>query len=233
MRPTRELINEAEPRPPVEPFTDIATAAYCPRKLYYRRKNDDGEPPESVASIRNLAFRYEELLDPAQDLTAEPIAVTPTRYRSNLGRTKARLDRWSELVDPAETRAFLAGKDANGIVHKLLADPPVPVIVSSGEPPDRGVWKPQSVRATAAAKALSWERERSIEEAYIEYPAYGIIRTLRLTTRRKAAYRSALRTVGSLDGPPPRLGDDARCRACEYREECGTRTRSLRSRLSL
>lgn len=217
----------------MEPFTEIATAAYCPRKLYYRRKNDDGTPPERIAAIRNLAFRYEELLAPGADLAKEPIAVTPSRYRSNLGGERARLDRWDELLDPAETRAYVEGKDANGIAHKLLSDPPVPVIVSPGEPPDRGVWKPQSVRATAAAKALSWERERPIEEAYIEYPAYGLVRRLRLTTRRKAAYRSALRTVESLDGPPPRLRDDARCQSCEYREECGTRTRSLRSRLSL
>jgi CRISPR-associated exonuclease Cas4 len=217
----------------VEAFTDIATAAYCPRKVYYRRKHGDGQPPDEIAKVRNLAFRYGELRDPASDLTAEPIALTPTQYRSNLGQAKARLERWDELANPAETRVFLNGKDANGIAHKLLSDPPVPTIISTGEPPDQGVWEPQSVRATAAAKALSWERETPIGTAYIEYPAYGIVRKIRLTTRRKAAYRRALRTVESLDGPPPRLSDDARCRSCEYREECGTKTRSLRSRLSL
>jgi CRISPR-associated exonuclease Cas4 len=217
----------------VEAFTDIATAAYCPRKLYYRRKRGDGSPPESVATIRNLAFRYEELLGSEGNLAAEPIAVAPAQYRENLEATKAHLDRWTELADPAETRVFLEGKDANGVAHKLLADPPTPVIVSPGEPPEQGVWKPQSVRATAAAKALAWERETPIERPYVEYPAYGVIREIRLTTRRKATYRSALRTAESLDGPPPRLGDDARCRACEYRSECGTRTQSLRSRLSL
>lgn len=217
----------------MESFTDIATAAYCPRKLYYRRKHEDKAPPDHVAAIRNLAYRYEELLDTGRDLTEDPITVTPAHYRENLEATRACLERWDDLVDPAETRVFLSGKDANGIAHKGLANPPVPVIVSPGEPPDRGVWKPQSVRATAAAKALAWERQTSVERAYVEYPAYGIIRTIRLTTRRKAAYRSALRTAESLDGPPPRLGNDARCRACEYREECGTKTRSLRSRLPL
>ncbi|MCQ4334058.1 hypothetical protein KM295_11325 [Natronomonas sp. F2-12] len=216
----------------MEAFTDIATATYCPRKLYYRRKHDDNEPPESVAGIRNLAFRYEDLLDSA-DLAAEPIAVSPSEYSETLGRTSVTTDRWGELVDPAETRVYLAGKDAHGIAHKLLEDPPAPVIVSPGEPPERGVWGPQGVRATAAAKALSWERKRPIERPYVEYPAYGIVRRVRLTTRRKAAYRKALRTAESLDGPPPRLGDDARCRACEYRSECGTKTRSLRSRLPL
>lgn len=217
----------------MEAFTDISTAAYCPRKLYYRRKHGDETPPADVGSVRNLAFRYEELLDPRCNLADEPIALTPTQYRSNLGSAKARLDRWNSLVDPAETRAFLRGKDANGIAHKRLTDPPAPVIVSTGEPPDRGVWEPQAVRATAAAKALSWEQREPVETAYLEYPAYGIVRTVRLTTRRKAAYRSALNAVESLDGPPPRLRDDSRCDACEYRTECGIETRSLRSRLSL
>ena len=126
----------------MESFTDIATAAYCPRKLYYRRKHEDRAPPDHVAAIRNLAYRYEELLDTGRDLTEDPIAVTPAHYRENLEATRARLERWDDLVDPAETRVFLSGKDANGIAHKGLANPPVPVIVSPGEPPDRGVWKP-------------------------------------------------------------------------------------------
>ena len=151
----------------MESFTDIATAAYCPRQLYYKRACDDMVPPERVASIRNLAFRYEELLDAERTLTNEPIVPTPTRYRSNLEDTKARLERWDELVEPPKTRVFLAGKDANGIAHKVLSEPPTPVIVSPGEPPDRGVWNHQAVRATAAAKALSWERKLAVERAYL------------------------------------------------------------------
>ena len=129
--------------------------------------------------------------------------------------------------------AAVARTDCRGVAHKLLAEPPRPVVVSPGRPPERGVWEPQSVRATAAAKALAWERGRPVERAIVEYPAHGVVRRLRLTTARKAAYRRALRTVRSLDGPPPRLDDDARCAACDYRTECGTKTASLRSRLGL
>lgn len=214
-------------------FTDLVTAAYCPRKLYYRRTRDDYEPSESVASIRNLAYRYEELLEPETDLTDEPIALTPTEYRSNLGCTKARLDRWADLVDPPQTRVFVRGKDANGIVHKLLSTPTTPVIVSPGTPPAHGIWEPHVVWAAAAAKALSWEREESVDRAYVEYPAHGVVRELRMTTRRKAAYRKALRIAASIDGPPGRIRNESRCAPCEYRAVCGTTTRSLRSRLSL
>lgn len=216
----------------MQTFTDLATAAYCPRQLYYRRRADDyGRPDDEIEAVRALAFRYAELLDPGTDLDAEPIACTPTQYRANLGSAKAGCDRWGELADPPERDVLLSGRDCRGVAQKVLADPPAPAIVSAGAPPERGVWGPQSVRATAAAKALAWERERPVERAYVEYPAHGVVRTVGLTTRRKAAYRRALRVARSLDGPPPRLRDDDRCAPCEYRSRCGVRTRSLRSLL--
>lgn len=214
-------------------FTDLSTATYCPRKLYYRRRDDDlGVPPE-VETIRELAFRYKTLLASETNLDDMPIEVTPTQYRSNLGCVKARLDCWSELADPADRHRLLEGKDCRGIAHKVLDQDGPPSILSAGQPPKQGVWKPQGVRATAAAKALAWERQTPVERAFVEYPAYGIVREVPLTTRRKADYRRSLRTVQSLDGPPPRLSDDTRCTSCEYREQCGVKTRSLRSRLSL
>jgi CRISPR-associated exonuclease Cas4 len=72
-----------------------------------------------------------------------------------------------------------------------------------------------------------------VERALVEYPAHAAVRTVRTTTRRKARYRTALRTVRELDGPPPRLRDSAKCETCEYVSECGVRTRSLRSLLGL
>ena len=62
-------------------FDDLRTAAYCPRKCYYRQRDDDRDPPPEVERHRDLAFRYPDLLDDA-DLAGEPIAVTPTQYRS-------------------------------------------------------------------------------------------------------------------------------------------------------
>jgi len=114
--------------------------------------------------------------------------------------------------------------------EELDADPPVPTVVSPGEPPDNGVWEPQSVRAVAVAKALSWEREREIPRALVEYPSVGVVREVRLTTRKKAAYRRALRAARAIDGPPARVDDD-RCGACDYRDRCGVGRRSFRSLL--
>jgi len=213
-------------------FSDLRLAAYCPRKLYYARRDDDRSPPAEVERRRELAFRYEELIAAADpDLADEPITVAPERFRENLRRARRRLDDWNDITDPADRDAFLTGRECRGVVHKLLDDPPRPSLIAAGSPPEQGVWEAQSVHAVAAAKAVAWEREQPVERAYVEYPAHGVVRPIDLTVRRKARYRKAIRTLESIDGPPPRLRDDAKCDSCEYAEQCGVRTRTLRSML--
>ena len=193
-------------------------------------------PPKARERI-GLAFRYDELADaPDRALRQLPLHRSPAAYRRNLTRLRER-DDYDALVDPESERGFLSGKDCHGTVHKVLepddsdpSSPPVPTLVSSGEPPENGVWEPQAVRAVALAKALAWEREREVSRALVEYPAVGAVREVRLTTRKKAAYRRARRAAQSIDGPPPRV-DDGRCESCDYRTDCGTERRSLRSLL--
>lgn len=238
-----------KPRPPgrvtLVPFSDLARAAYCPRQLYYVRRDDERSVPPTARERIDLAFRYDELVDaPDRTLRRLPLHRSPASYRRNLDRLRER-DLYGRLVDPATERGFLSGKDCHGTVHKVLepresdespgddeeaGPPPVPTLVSSGEPPENGVWEPQAARAVGIAKALAWEREREVERALVEYPAVGVVREVRLTTRKKAAYREALRAARSIDGPPPRVDDD-RCAPCDYRGECGTRRRSVRSLL--
>lgn len=212
-------------------FSDLRTAAYCPRKCYYQQQENDREPPPEVEQRRELAFQYEAILDGA-DLTGEPIAVTETQIRTNLSCAKVHLDAFEALCNPTEQDVLLTGQECRGIAHKILSlDSPVPSLISAGSPPENGVWQPQTVHAVAAAKALSWERKTPVERAFVEYPAHGIIREVPLTTRRKAAYRTAVRTLDAIDGPPPRLDSHSKCEPCEYRAECGVKTRSLRSLL--
>lgn len=215
-------------------FSDLAAAAYCPRQAYYRRR-DDVAVPESVTSRRELAFRYDELRD-ADDATIDtaPVDVSPETYRSRLHDAAVRIEEWDALVDPPLRNEFVAGRTCHGIVHKVLdADGPLPAMISAGEPPDQGVWERDAVRAVAAAKALAWKTETRIERAFVEYPAHAIVREVRITTHRRAAFNRALRALDDLDDePPPRITDRSKCAACDYRTECGVPTRSLRSLLS-
>ena len=236
------------------PFSDVARAAYCPRQLYYARREDDRTVPPDARARIVLAFRYPALADaPDATLRRLPIRRSPAAYRRNLDRLRGR-DDYDRLADPDRERAFVSGKDCHGTVHKVLAgggdgvdddvgdtdadvdpdadpaDPTLPTVVSPGEPPETGVWEPQSVRAVAAAKAVAWECEREVPRALVEYPSVGAVREVRLTTRKKAAYRRALRAARAIDGPPSRVDDD-RCSACDYRETCGVGRRSFRSLL--
>jgi CRISPR-associated exonuclease Cas4 len=223
-------------RPPVVvlTFAALARAAYCPRQYYYAEREGIAEPPPSVRARRDLAFQYPALRSASEaELASEPIERPAAAYRAALDRLAER-DDWAGLIDPAEREVVLEGRECRGVAHKILpSDPPTPTFVSPGRPPERGVWRPQRVRAVAMAKALAWERKREIPEALVEYPAHGVVRRVGVTTRNRAAYRRTVRTVRGIDGPPPRIDDEAKCDACDYREECGVRTRSLTSLLGL
>lgn len=214
-------------------FRDVETAAYCPRKLYYRRSapDEEDEPPAEVTERRALAFEYERLLADEGRLEDAPIETTPTQFRSNLGCAKARLERWEEIADPSERDVLLSGRECRGIAHKVFESPPSLSLVFAGSAPEQGVWRPQSVRLMAAAKALSWERETAVDRVFVEYPAEGIVRSVDVDARRTAAYREAVRIADAIDGPPARTDDDSKCEPCEFRSQCGVRTRSLRSLL--
>ena len=214
-------------------FSDLSRAAYCPRQLYYARRDDDRGPPPEVEARQALAFRYDELRTADDETLADlPIECSPAAYRDALDGLSTRTD-WQQLCDPAERDYYVEGKDCHGRIHKLLGgDPSIPTVISPGTPPEQGVWEPQSVRAVAVANALAWERQREIPCTLVEYPTVGVVREVELTCRRTAAYRRVLRTVRSMDGPPPRV-DDNRCETCDYRTQCGVTTRSLKSLLGL
>ncbi len=215
-------------------FSDLALAAYCPRKLHYRRDDERGrDPPADVLERRALVFEYEALLADETFLEERPIAVSPEEFRTNLERARERFECWPELADPDGQNVLLTGRECRGIAHKVIEEPLAPSMVSAGAPPKEGIWEPQSVRAVAAAKALAWERETPVESAFVEYPTYGVVRRIAITARRTGTYRRAIRTVAAMDGPPPRLRNSAKCESCEYREQCGVRTRSLRSLLGI
>lgn len=210
------------------PFSELARAVYCPRQLYYARR-DETDPPDEHQHARAVAKRYDELtLASDAALATFDLAVPPPDFRSNL---RASLDRYPGVEDPDETDVFVRGKDVHGRINKLYRDPLAVGVVTPGSPPEQGVWEPQTVRAVAAAKALSWREETAVERAFVEYARHGVVRSFDLTTRRKGTYRRALRAARSVDGPPSRLHDDAKCGACDYREECGVETKTLRSLL--
>jgi len=212
-------------------FSDLSRAAYCPRQLYYARRDDDRGPPPDARTRRKLAFRYAELRTADDETLAEqPIRCSPADYRAALESLSTRPE-WDQLCEPEKQAYSVDGKDCHGRIHKLLAgEPPTPTVISPGVPPETGVWEPQSVRAVAVAKALAWEQGREIPRVLVEYPAVGVVREVAVSRRRTADYRRVLRTVQSMEGPPPRV-NDSRCDDCEYRSECGVTTRSLKSLL--
>lgn len=100
--------------------SDLARAAYCPRQLYYARREDDRSPPAEVAETRALAFRYRALRTATDEtLRSLPIEVSPAEYRANLDALAER-DDWDALADPPARDVLLTGKDCRGVAAKVL-----------------------------------------------------------------------------------------------------------------
>lgn len=211
-------------------FAALAQAAYCRRKLFYRRQeNRTGPMPTGEAD--RLARQYPALI--ARTIEQNCLATDPESVSRALATARDRFPLlWPHLLNPSAEDLEIRGRQCHGRVSKLLAcDPPTVTIVTGGKPPSEGVWHHQTVRAVAASLALAAERGVSPERALVEYPRHGVIRSVPIDSRRRAAYRRTLEAVRSLGEPPPRTENDAKCRSCEYRQRCRGRTRSLRSLL--
>jgi len=203
-------------------FSDLRVGAYCPRQLYYRRQESDRTPPPNVTARRSLAFRYPEILDRSPTaLTDLPFAVPPKTVQTRLRRAREQFDAWEQLADPPMRDVFLSGDRCHGVARKLLEAPLRPVVVSPGKPPGEDVWTTHAVQAVATANALADERDVSVSTAFVEYPAYGRIRRVPITSERQLAYRRVLHAVETLGSPPPRRQTGTKCEPCQYRDRCG------------
>lgn len=91
-------------------FRDLETAAYCPRKLYYRRRDGPPDIPDEIGHVRELAFDYERLLTDDAALLSAPIEPDPATVRERLRAARDQLDCWDELAAPADRDVFLEGE---------------------------------------------------------------------------------------------------------------------------
>lgn len=205
-------------------FAELAAAAYRPRPLSSPCGGEAREPPPAVRERRELAFHYPALRRSDAFVAAAPVAVSTTQLRINLGTAAARFDCWEALANPPSRDVLLTGRKARGVADKVLETPLAPSLIAAGRPTDCGVWRAQSVRAVGAARALAWERKQPVERAFIEYPAHGIVTAVDLTARLTARYRSTIRIVEAMDGPPARLGQPPQCGATDCCEACCIRT---------
>jgi len=174
-------------------FSDLRTAAYCPRKCYYQRLLP-GRGPRAAARSRGDSSsppRYDELLEaPPGPSSPNRSPSRPFATASGWRRPGSTRGTGSMGAPPCPCRSggvrdrpALSGHRPQGARGPARAGADL-----VGEPPETGVWTSQSVHAVAAAKALAWEHQVSVERAWLEYPAYGVIRSIDLTTRRKAQY---------------------------------------------
>lgn len=97
-------------------FIALATAAYCPRQLYYRRRDPPDGLPAAAERAYALSERYPEFLVASDTaIRTFDLAVDPETYRRRL-RALSERDCWRTLTDPPESDVLVEGRDCRGKV---------------------------------------------------------------------------------------------------------------------
>lgn len=174
---------------------EFQTAACCVEQIRSAGDNQR-ESKYSVKERQSLAFRYPQLLSADKRLLAElPIGVAPEAYKQRLRWYESNWDRWAQFTSPAETHAVVVGDFLQDVISKRFESPLSCSLIASGAPPESGVWNTHAVMAVATMDALSEQYNKSVNAAYIEYPAYGVIRPVHRTKANETSY---LRTRDAL-----------------------------------
>lgn len=226
-------------------LSEVRSAAYCRRQAYYRLRDEPPEPSPEVRNIKDLAYRYPDVLDSPETVLQETGLhdLDATRIQDGVREARKEYSEWDALARPWRQEIYLQASRLHGTIDKLVKIPtdtgsgrggdPVYAasLVKTGEPPRNGVWRPTRAEATAAARLVDREF-RGAEHVYVEYPRVGEVRRVDLGTRDSRKLESILSDLErAAERVPSRTRNRRKCRSCGYREECGVRTESLLSLL--
>lgn len=172
-------------------LSQLKTTTYSPTQDQYR--TDYSTEPIHPEERRSLAFRYPQLVTADKKLLAElPIGVTPSIFRARLRKLREQ-SIWPQLTCPSEIHRTIETQYCRGTVPKVVESPRRPVLVSASRPPAEGVWRSQRIAAVAVAAGLTAEQAETTNRVIVEYPGYGVVRTVTITAQLRQQYQQALR----------------------------------------
>lgn len=147
---------------------------------------------------------------------------------------KGRSEEQGEMMKGASSKTLMRSEKhgLKGRVDKTLKDKTgvSPVIIKSGECPERGVWNNDRIQLAAYALLMEEELHAPVDTGYVEYLMQGTIRKIRIKPYDKRMTLQVARRVRKiLDGRLPDKVANAPCDICSFKDMCETR-RSLLSR---
>lgn len=222
--------------------SEVRRSTYCGRQAYYESQREACRiPSPETRVLREVAHIYPLVIDsPADALrraerrTGVSVPLDLTDAADALAEEREENpERWEAVAHPDREERYFEGEDLHGAVDKLSfgGDGVLVSVVKTGTPPRNGVWGSERVEAAAVRRMVS--REHEFGGVVFEYPRVGALRRVELGRDDVRALERALETLDGIENgvPPSRTDNRSKCESCDFREECGVKTKSVLTRL--
>lgn len=221
--------------------SEVRRAVYCGRQAYYESRRDACRVPSPETRVlREVAYVYptlvespEEALRHAEETAGVSVSLDLTDAADKLAEVRDKNpERWEAVAYPDREEHHFEGESLRGTVDKLSFDGGALVsLVKTGTPPRNGVWGSERVEAAAFKRLVS--RIHDVGGVVFEYPRVGALRRVDVGRDDVRALERALETLEDIkeDVPPSRTDNRSKCESCDFREECGVKTKSVLTRL--
>ena len=228
--------------------SEVRNAVYCGRQAYYESKREACRlPSPETRVLRELAYLYptviespEKALRRAQETAGVSVSLDLSGAADTLSGTRNDDPTlWDAVARPDREERYLKNGRLCGTVDKLSfrdgedgeRDSVVASLVKTGTPPANGVWSSERVEAAAIHELVSTNHDVSF--VVVEYPRVGELRCVEVGRDDERALERAIETLEEIEEgvPPSRTDNRSKCESCDFKEECGVKTKSVLTRL--
>ena len=223
--------------------SEVRNAVYCGRQAYYERQREACRIPTAETRVlRELAYIYPTLIDSPEDALRRAcetagvsVALDISEASETLAETRDERPRlWEGVARPDREERYVENGRLRGTIDKLSFEEDEGTVVSvvkTGTPPANGVWSSERVEAAAVHELASANHE--VGCVVFEYPRVGALRRIEVGNDDERGLERALGTLEEIDDgmPPSRTDNRTKCESCDFKKECGVKTKSVLTRL--
>jgi len=221
--------------------SEVRNAVYCGRQAYYEAQREACRiPSPKTRVVRELAHLYPTVVespDEASRRARENAGVSLSLDLSDASDALAEARDDSELWDivayPDREERYVESDVLHGTVDKLsfTEEGVVVSVVKTGAPPANGVWQSEHVEAAAFERLVS--ATQNVRFVVVEYPRSGALRRVEVGKDDVRALERARETLEEIGKgiPPSRTDNRSKCESCDFKQECGVKTKSVLTRL--
>jgi len=222
--------------------SEVRRAVYCGRQAYYESQREACRVPSPETRVlREVAYLYPTVVESPDDAlrrAEETADVSTSLDLTDAAEALAEVredepELWEAVAHPDREERYFDGGSLRGTVDKLsFGDDGVLVsVVKTGTPPRNGVWGSERAEAAAVQRVVSHTHD--VRGVVFEYPRVGALRHVEVGRDDARALERALERLEDIEKgvPPSRTENRKKCESCDFREECGVKTKSVLTRL--